>query len=166
MVAWCNADDLYYDKCVIENGVNTTLVNGVATPQAYEYSVQGNPGSSTPGCSFALNSVNSPVAYGEYVEQFFTSPTFGEAFSFSTIGGTPSSDTNYYAFRNETVFRDASISSSPLFTFSSRFTTATGKKFKPAVDVSCWAKYKSGNPNNCTINCDPVIRKFPYGLNS
>ena len=159
MVAWCNSSDLYYSTCVIEGGVK---INSGAI-QSYQYGIANNPGTVAPSCLFGTNSVFSPVPYGEYVPQFFTTGTYAAAFTFNT-GGTPSNETNYYAFKGNTVYLDPSSASSNLFTFSSRFTTASGKKF-PAIGAGgdgCYAKYC----NTSVTNCDPVIRKFPYGLNS
>jgi len=154
MVAWCNSSDLYYSTCVIEGGVK---INSGAI-QSYQYGIASNPGTVNPSCLFGTNSIFSPVPYGEYVPQFFTTGTYAAAFTFNT-GGTSSNETNYYAFKGNTVYLDPSSASSNFFTFSSKFTTATGKKFPTTGGTECYAKY-------CNTSCDPVIRKFPYALNS
>ena len=154
MVAWCNSSDLYYSTCVIEGGVK---INSGAI-QSYQYGIANNPGTVNPSCLFGTNSIFSPVPYGEYVPQFFTTGTYAAAFTFNT-GGTSSNETNYYAFKGNTVYLDPSSASSNFFTFSSKFTTATGKKFPTTGGTECYAKY-------CNTSCDPVIRKFPYALNS
>ena len=165
MVAWCNSSDLNHSTCVVEGG--SKINNGVIQP--YLYGVSGgsepnNGGNTTPSCLWATNSIWSPIPYGEYVNQFFTDNVYST--SWKTIGGDIISDeTNYYTFKSGTVYVQNNTSN--LFSYASRFSAADGKKFPTTGGTSCYALYV---PAVCTVSnppvCEPVIRKFPYELNS
>ena len=74
--------------------------------------------------------------------------------------------TKYYGFKAAGLTPYQDISTSSLYTYSARFTTADGKKFPttpPTPDTGAYAGYcRTQNPPG--PSAVPTIRYFPYGL--
>ena len=77
---WVNSSDLFYSTCVIENGSNKCSTSGGCT---YQYGIS-NSSSSSVTCSAGLNNAYSLVPYGQYVDQFFQSPSLINPYAFTT----------------------------------------------------------------------------------
>ena len=171
LIAWCNSNDLHYSTCVIENGNNvrddSNFTSTAALGEAYPFEFGfGNLAAATSSfnCNFGTNTVYSPIPYGEYVTQFFTNTSFTSPLQ--QTGSDNLDITKYYGFKAAGLTPYQDISTSSLYTYSARFTTADGKKFPttpPTPDTGAYAGYcRTQNPPG--PSAVPTIRYFPYGL--
>ena len=117
--------------------------------------------STSPGsgynCSYGTSPAWSNVPYGQYVPQFFNSSTLSTPYSFADAGGGIS---GYLAFKTQgsSPFDDPS---SYRYSFSTRFTTADGKIYKPNPWTQCYIE-NCGNTNAATSTCTVLQMEYPY----
>ena len=153
LTCWVNSNDLNYSTCVIEDGTNIT---GGTARASYEYGMSTSPGSGY-NCSYGTSPAWSNVPYGQYVPQFFNSSTLSTPYSFADAGGGIS---GYLAFKTQgsSPFDDPS---SYRYSFSTRFTTADGKIYKPNPWTQCYIE-NCGNTNAATSTCTVLQMEYPY----
>ena len=153
ITCWVNSNDLNYSTCVIENGVNVT---GGTARASYEYGMSTSPQSSY-NCSYGTTPAWSNVPYGQYVPQFFTQSNLANPYSFPDVGGGIS---NYHAYKTQgsSPFDDPS---SFRYTFSTRFTTADGKVYKPNPWSQCYIE-NCGGTAGASSGCSLQQFEFPY----
>jgi len=155
LTCWVNSNDLNYSTCVIEDGTNIT--GGVART-SYEYGMSTSPGSDY-NCSYGTSPAWSNVPYGQYVPQFFNSSTLSTPYAFADAGNGIS---GYLAFKTQgsSPFDDPS---SYRYSFSTRFTTADGKVYKPNPWSQCYIR-NCGNTASPPLSgtCTPLQMEFPY----
>jgi len=153
LTCWVNSNDLNYSTCVIEDGTNIT--GGVART-SYEYGMSTSPGSGY-NCSYGTSPAWSNVPYGQYVPQFFNSSTLSTPYTFPDAGNGIS---GYLAFKTQgsSPFDDPS---SYIYSFSTRFSTADGKVYKPNPWPQCYIK-NCGNTAAPTPTCNVLQMEFPY----
>ena len=152
LTCWVNSNDLHYSTCVIEDGTNVTG----GTAQTYEYGMSGAPTTSY-NCSYGFNTTWSGVPYGQYVPQFFTTSALSTPYTFADAG---SGISNYYAYKPQggSPFDDAS---SYRYTFSTRFTSADGKLYKPDPWAQCYIQ-NCGTTAVATSSCTHLQMEYPY----
>ena len=153
LTCWVNSNDLNYSTCVIEDGTNIT---GGTARTSYEYGMSTNPGAGY-NCSYGTTPAWSNVPYGQYVPQFFSSSTLSTPYTFPDAGGGIS---GYLAFKTQgsSPFDDPS---SYRYSFSTRFTTADGKIYKPNPWTQCYIE-NCGNTNAATSTCTVLQMEYPY----
>jgi len=153
LACWVNSNDLNYSTCVIEDGTNIT---GGTARASYEYGISTSPGSGY-NCSYGTSPAWSNVPYGQYVPQFFNSSTLSTPYSFADAGGGIS---GYLAFKTQgsSPFDDPS---SYRYSFSTRFTTADGKVYKPNPWTQCYIE-NCGNTAAATSTCTVLQMEYPY----
>ena len=153
LTCWVNSNDLNYSTCVIEDGTNIT---GGTARTSYEYGMSTNPGAGY-NCSYGTTPAWSNVPYGQYVPQFFSSSTLSTPYTFPDAGGGIS---GYLAFKTQgsSPFDDPS---SYRYSFSTRFTTANGKVYKPNPWTQCYIE-NCGNTNAATSTCTVLQMEYPY----
>lgn len=153
LTCWVNSNDLNYSTCVIEDGTNIT---GGTARASYEYGISTSPGSGY-NCSYGTSPAWSNVPYGQYVPQFFNSSTLSTPYAFADAGNGIS---GYLAFKTQgsSPFDDPS---SYRYSFSTRFTTADGKIYKPNPWTQCYIE-NCGNTNAATSTCTVLQMEYPY----
>ena len=153
LTCWVNSNDLNYSTCVIEDGANIT---GGTARASYEYGMSTSPGSGY-NCSYGTSPAWSNVPYGQYVPQFFNSSALSIPYSFADAGGGIS---GYLAFKTQgsSPFDDPS---SYRYSFSTRFTTADGKIYKPNPWTQCYIE-NCGNTAAATSTCTVLQMEYPY----
>ena len=168
LLTYVNSNDLNYSTCVIENGVDTS--GGTAT--TYEYGISGSTGSY--GCSFGLTSIYSNIAYGQYINQFFTTSSLTTAYPFVTdaTDGSGTTHTNFYSYKMKVgPYREATADYK--YSFSTRFTTGAGNLAKvynpPSWGTACYIQ-NCGNmataSNQLTEGCYPQALTYPYTIDT
>ncbi len=164
LLTYVNSNDLNYSTCVIEDGVNTT--SGTAT--TYEYGISGSTGSY--GCSFGLTSIYSNIAYGQYINQFFTTSSLTTAYPFVTdaTDGNGITHTNFYSYKMKVgPYREAT--SDYKYSFSTRFTTGAGSLAKvyhpPSWGTACYIQ-NCGNTAVAATSCNPQALTYPYSIHT
>ena len=153
LACWVNSNDLNYSTCVIEDGTNIT---GGTARASYEYGISTSPGSGY-NCSYGTSPAWSNVPYGQYVPQFFNSSTLSTPYAFADAGNGIS---GYLAFKTQgsSPFDDPS---SYRYSFSTRFTTADGKVYKPNPWTQCYIE-NCGNTAAATSTCTVLQMEYPY----
>ena len=164
LLTYVNSNDLNYSTCVIENGVDTS--GGTAT--TYEYGISGSTGSY--GCSFGLTSIYSNIAYGQYINQFFTTSSLTTAYPFVTdaTDGSGTTHTNFYSYKMKVgPYREATADYK--YSFSTRFTTGAGSLAKvynpPSWGTACYIQ-NCGNTAVAATSCNPQALTYPYSIDT
>jgi len=88
---WVNSNDLYYNTCVVENGLDVTNGN---TPKRYQYDL-GSAGTSF-NCSSTGNTPRyAPMPYAQYVDLFYEDSGLTNPWTHEAAGNT----TPFYSFK-------------------------------------------------------------------
>ena len=164
LVTFVNSNDLNYSTCVIEDGVNTSS----GTAQSYRYGISTTTGVGSYGCSFGTTDTYSNIAYGQYVQQFFTTSALTTPYYFAT-SATDSNNiahSDYYAFKNEEVY--TSPTNDHKYSFSTRFQTLNAKTYIPPTwGTNCYIQ-NCGNQASALSpsTCSPLALTQPLSLDT
>ena len=134
IVAWVRSTDLNYPACVVENG--STVVNSYSGSTYYGYRHTGG-GSLPYTCGASTQGpLYSPIPYGEYINQFFTSTARTTAWSpVNYDTSTPIYRWNTYTDSSPTIKPFTSL------VLSGTFTSSDGAVYRAGATphiYSCW----------------------------